>query len=242
MGSLLQNTIFGKHKTLDFSQNLVAYYKFDSNLNDTIAGKNGSNYNITYDSGIIGQAAVFNSASASVIEIPNHDVFNFSDGVNDIPFSISFWIYSTDNTTSQTLMYKANAGYNMQYVMQKLSGGQMTMALLSGNDGNLIRRAGGFTDLNTWVHFCFTYDGSKSANGLRWYKNGVLTQTEGTATGNYTGMPVTGENIFIGRVSWTWVFFLNAKLDEFYIWKNRELTPIEIAYAYNNGISGKILL
>lgn len=239
MGRLLQNTVFGKHKTPDLSKNLVAYYKFDTNLNDSINGKNGSNYNITHDSGIIDQAAVFNGAS--VMEIPNDDVFNFSDGINDIPFSISFWIYSTDNTTGQTLIYKANAGYNMQYVVQKLSGGQMTMALLSGNDSNLIRRGGGLATFNTWVHFCVTYDGSKNVSGLRWYRNGILTQDEGFTTGNYTGMPITGENIFIGRVSWTWVFFLKAKLDEFYIWKNRELTPIEIAYAYNKGLNGKTL-
>lgn len=241
----IRKTIFGstKVKIGDLSEKLVAYYKFDDNFNDSIAGLNGfaSRGYVGFNSGLLGKSAVFNPGNGSTIEIPNSPAITFTDGVNDIPFSISYWVYSRDNDSIQVILDKTGGGAGEEFRIGKFGGIGQNLVLFTDN-ANLIRRASNSADLNTWTHFCATYDGSKSPQGITLYRNGAISQDQGVMEGNYTGMPNTGRNLFVGSLNWTWAWFLNSDLDELYIWKDRVLTMDEVAYAYNQGLTGKTII
>ncbi|WP_289659514.1 LamG domain-containing protein [Flavobacterium panacagri] len=234
----LKKYYFAKKKQVkvnDLNISLVAYYKLDSDAIDLVNGVNGTSTNVSYiNSGKIGNSATFNGSNSLII-IPNSDNFNFSNSTNDLPFSISFWIYNMGNNAS-ALIYRRGAGAtNEQYAIQKLPNGQLVMNLFT-NTSNLIQGAtSGIADLNTWVHYLVTYDGTANVSGIKWYKNGVLASAAGSMTGTYTKMPIAVQNTVIGRISWTATGFLDARLDEFAIWKNRALTSSEALYLYNSG-------
>jgi hypothetical protein len=233
MGSL-KKYYFGKSKMRSLNEQLVAYYKLDANANDSIGTANGASTNISYaNAGKIGNCGTFNGAS-SLITIPDNTNFNFSNATNDLPFSMSFWIYNTGNGGDQAIIYRRGAGAsNEQWQIQKLSSGTMTVGLFT-NTTNLIRRGGGSADLNTWTHFTVTYNGSATASGITWYKNGVLNQDAPVLVGTYAKMPIAVQTTYIGRISFSGSGFLNARFDEFGIWKNRELTADEVLYLYNS--------
>lgn len=241
----LRKTIFGSNKVKigDLSEKLVAYFKFDGNFTDSISGLTATTPRGTvgFDSGIAGQGSNFSPNWASALQIQNSSAFTFTDGVNDIPFSISYWIYSRDDGNIQIILEKFSAGTTDEYRFSKFSGIGLNVVLFT-DQSNLIRRAAGPETLEGWTHYVATYDGSKSPQGIHLYRNGTSSEDEGVMEGNYTGMSMGNVNPYIGSANWTWLWWLNAKLDEFYIWKDRVLTPDEVEYVYNQGLTGKTII
>ena len=79
---------------------------------------------------------------------------------------------------------------------------------------------------NVSYNFSFTYDGSKTNNGIKFYINGILTSTTPLSTGTYTGMNIGTHPLVIGSASDN-NFKLSGELDEVSIW-NAELTAIQM--------------
>ena len=76
-----------------FSSN-IALYQLDGNANDTTTNYNGTASNVTYATGYIGNAAVFNGSS-SKITLPTGSPFNDSNTIK----AVSAWVKAGTSTS-----------------------------------------------------------------------------------------------------------------------------------------------
>jgi hypothetical protein len=235
----------------DLLTGLVAYWNFDSNGVDIIGSKSPIlNTGITFDAtGKINNAAIGNEANNQLLRYNDSDDFSFTSGSgNDLPFSFSFWLFvralplvgnwiiNKRNATSGGDEYQvfiggtsANSNKLLIYLFDRNS---------NGSYFELISVSGSFASPgSTWRHVAITYDGSKNINGIKVYLNGVEEVMVRNVIGTYTGMNNGPSTLGFFNSNWN---PLNGqrhlgRLDEFGIWKNRELTASEVAYLYNSG-------
>jgi hypothetical protein len=227
----------------NFLTNLVAYYAFENNANDSVGGKNGTLIGSpTFVSGKNGNAINFgNDATLRYINIADNNDFTFTNGTNDLPFSISMWVnFSSFSTTGNWLINKRGAtiGTDEWQIIRLTSSNSILLTLFNFNtNGNL---AGFFVlnSLNTWNNLVFTYSGNSAFSGLKIYLNGLNQSLTNASTGTYVRMPNGTSIVRAGEPSWS-PPPANAKhrglLDELAIWKNRELTSTEVTELYNAG-------
>ena len=94
---------------------LIGYWKFDSNSNDFSGNiHNGTDTGVNYSSGgKVGNSVTF-SGGTNRVAISQSTDFDFSSGGLDIPFSLSFWVYTTNSSASQWIISKRD-GTNAQW-------------------------------------------------------------------------------------------------------------------------------
>jgi hypothetical protein len=226
--------------------NLVAWYNFNNNVLDaTPNAHNGTEVGTpSYLTGIIGNAINFqNDATLRYVTVPDSDDFSFTNGVNDLPFSISFWVQNLANSATGNWYVSKRTGTltNAEYQIFRFTGSsQLVIALCSGGNFNnrieCLSTANPFA-LSTWAHIVFTYNGSGLASGLRIYVNGVNVTSSTATVGTYTGMSNTAANLGFGQALFSLINGLKHRgyMDLLGIWKNRELTLAEVNQLYNSG-------
>ncbi|MBS3056528.1 MAG: LamG domain-containing protein [Candidatus Aenigmarchaeota archaeon] len=105
------NRTLTKQEIFDNYFNLVGYWKFDGNVNDSGGNWNHGTIhgNISFEMGKFDQALNFNGYD-NYVEIPDSDVLDF--GVSD--FTVSFWVNTTDFRSPGTIISKLNkTGYSI---------------------------------------------------------------------------------------------------------------------------------
>lgn len=228
--------IFGRKYGADFLTDLYAYYQLNSNANDIVGGFNGISNNMNYsNAGINGNCGTFNGTS-SYIDSIDASSFDFSNATNDLPFTISIWLYSASNVGIQRFFQKrGNTATTDQWQLAKST--NVTQFILFTNATNYIGKIlTTAPTLNVWEHYVFTYDGSALSSGINIYKNGILTSASVISLGTYTKMPIGLTNPYIGRNSYANNNYWNGKIDELAVWRNRELNATEVAELYNSGV------
>lgn len=248
----IKKYVFGKDKKatgLDVA--LFAYYKLDSDYNDSLTGTyNGVGGGLVQiGAGKIGNGAYFGLYDFSKIDILEsiNQAFNFTDGTNDLPFTVSMWVkfdsFSDPNNESQGnwLINKRNAKnggdqWQMIKYMQQMQftkfdkANRMTLQTIAFPADRL--------SLNTWYHLVYTDEGTKMASGMRIYVNGVKQSVEDISIGGiYTGMSTQSTCVTIGAPGWGEIPSLgfNGTIDEIAVWKNRALNQSDINSLYNFG-------
>jgi hypothetical protein len=209
------------------SNNLISYYKAESNTNDSLNVNNGTAQGgLTYSSGKSGNAFTLNGTNAYV-EIGDkmdigYDSWTYSSWVN--PSSLTsgnyFSIFGKFQAANVVGRIWANFyGDKLQFGWQAFNVIQLeTLSTFS---------------TNTWYHLTFVID---RANNMRIYINGVLASVNVISGVNdlipyaiYTydnnfpfrlGAITSGDNV-------TPVAFFNGLIDELGIW-NRALSQSEI--------------
>lgn len=232
----MKKTIFGRKYGEDLANNLVHYWKFGGNSLDSIGSANGVDKMVSYSDGKINQAVNFTGAWDSFISVPYSQNFDFVNGANDVPFSISFWA-KRHSLSEGAIAYRASNSFFSWTIRTEGTLGYGLRLFSQNNSSNLIfcsANAGGL--LGTWQHIVFTYDGSKSMTGLKGYVNGVANFTLNTQV-SYAGMLSGNIGLAFGRRLEQGASYLNGSIDEFAIWKGRVLKPIEIMQVFNNGIN-----
>lgn len=228
------NYIFGKKYGKALIENLVAYYAFENNANDSHGGKNGTLVAGGYTTGKNGSAFEI-TAQNHVITVPDNDDFTFADGSSDLPFSFSCWLYTTSYSANGNRFFsKREASLVFEYLFL-VNASIFSFVLYSDNSGSLIKRfqCSNPTSLNTWFMLTFTYDGLSG----KIYINGNLQTTTTTITGSYSKMLNTNAILRIGSNNTTLASTAQlGRMDELAIWKNRELNATEVAELYNAGI------
>ena len=240
--TLMQNTIVDPYLA-----DLIAYYKLDANANDfSLAGNNGFVVGSpTYTAGKVGNAINFGTSTlANYVDIADDIDFSFTDGTNDLPFSVSCWVNVTQFSGILNQILRKRGTSNEEYQIYILSNGQIGLEKYSNGSGSIYQRilsAVGTITLNTWNNIIIT-NASTSLSGLNIYLNGVLllTVTRTTVGGTYTRMANGTANIQIGLG--TTNFKHRGLVDEYYIWKNRELTAVEALDIYTKGNTGITLI
>ena len=216
-------------------QNAVAYYKFDENSGDAIDVVNGYNGKlfggITQGvNGKIGNAYNFDGSSG-FIDIESEDDFNFTDGVNDVAFTIRCWV-KLNSANVQMLFGKAESGALEYYF--RIIGGKISLQLFSLNNTASHKRRDTIANVNTgsWTQIVVTYDGFSD---IKIYQNGVEESTNNASNGVYSNMAKTNTSVQISRNKFVNSQFINGKLDELVVIKGEAWSDVQVLEDYNNG-------
>ncbi|WNG18556.1 FG-GAP-like repeat-containing protein [Cystobacter fuscus] len=193
------------------------------NADDVYGALNGTlGSGVTFASGKVGQAFVFNGAND--IKIPDSPSLTFPTTL-----TVEAWINPTNVNPLQIIVSKNRAnggtGYNFG-----ISGGKLGFGFNNGTNFTLSSTT--TLPANTWTHVAAT----RNANVVKLYINGVLDATSTSAPNSALGdstLPLTigSENTVSGR-------FFTGLIDEPAVW-GAELTAAQIAGIYDAGTAGK---
>lgn len=229
------------------NKRLVAYYSFNNNnANDSLGNHNGTVVGTpTFVSGKVGNAIDFvNNDSLNNITIPDSNDFSFTDGTNDLPFSMSFWVNITANSSVGNVIISKRgtvAGNSeWQFTIFNISGFlQFTKIDKTNLSIQQNARHNTTLSLSTWYHFVITDNGTKTFSGMKIYINGVsVSLIDNSVGGTYTGMGNSTVALTLGNATQGFATTIKHRglIDEVAIWKNRELTAAEVTQIYNSGI------
>lgn len=240
---------YGSGGAKDFNPNIVGYYKFDSNPDDFSGlGYNGTTVGTpTYVAGKVSNSIDFNASLGNYINISDNSDFSFTNGSNDLPFSISMWVnFSSFASIGNWLINKRDATSGGDEWQLSFGDSRLTFAKFNHNNNGifqLIRSSLNPFVINTWYHICYTDNGSGLVGSGKLYINGVLNVNINANTGSYVRMNNGTSLTRIGQASFqlSGNYHHYGKIDELGIWKNRELTPSEVLELYNRGNVGETI-
>lgn len=174
------------HLPLDEAEGLVAGNKVIAEQTGTIKG------NALREPGRLGQALKFDGSNYV-------DAGQIGDFDNTDKFSISVWIQIASNDIGTVLskMDDDNAyrGYDLM-----IDGGKIAAHFVSHWPDNGFRIASkNPVSLNHWHHVVITYDGSKRAQGVKLYVDGVAQEFDVTTNNELSGSLKTDKPFHIGR-------------------------------------------
>ena len=148
-------------------------YKFEDNATDSEGNNNGTESNVTYATGYIDKAAIFNGTSSVITT-------NKSIGG---AFTISFWAKDTLFSTNYYLLATSTGGSTSGIVIGGANGsGTKYSFRLNQTSTGVFNFDSGVVDDSDWHHVVMTYDNTTSANSAKIYINGSLN-AQATATG-----------------------------------------------------------
>ena len=163
----------------------------------------------------------------SFIAIRDTSAFTFSDGSNDLPFTLEFWMYLKQNSDVPFIEKEGGTGDLEYYLGTDFSGN----LLFQTNDANFLD---GFSvsstsalPVNEWMHIAVVSTGGVSyENGISFYLNGQPISVNRIAAGNYIAMQNgTGDvTLAYSNINGT---YLSGSMDELRIW-NYARTQTEI--------------
>lgn len=207
------------------TDNLTAGYNLDGNSNDVLGSNNGTDTNVSYSAGKVGDAADFNSGSPSKIVLPSSVL------ISSTAFSISFWFKTS--TTSAQLLIDNDVFPSIRCYAIRISAsvsGKLSIYRFNTSQGfiNEVFHAGsGYADGN-WHFAAFTFS---TTNGVRIYVDNGTATTDANTTANYAA---SSNNTTLGQQVESSVAAYNGSLDMVYFW-SRELTSTEVSELWNGG-------
>ena len=190
-------------------------------IGGTTLGINGVDTAITYD----GIEATFNGTT-SFIEIPDNDIFSFTDGLgNDKPFTIEFTVNLVNLDNVIFINKRGNAGTDVEWQID-YSGGNLRIILFSGGtSSNQIQKYHTITlPLNTDIKLTYIYDGSGLVSGLKLLVDDVDVGLE-SSVGTYVGMSNTSATVVVGKAGWTNLVYLNGTMKSLKLYNHNVQTP-----------------
>ena len=218
---------------------LTAYWTADNIATDVHVNNLGGAWNSTshYATGINGEAFDFGSGnSIKYVDVPDNDLLSFTDGTNDVPFTISMWtyFYSFSNTGNWLINKRGNTSilneWQFIFYANQISFWKFSQARVITNTAYI-------PPLNQWIHLVYTCDGSKFGGKI--YANGIDITSSNVEVGNYVKMNNTNSPTIFGQAG------LNTSdqttkhrgmLDEVAIFNGTELTQLQIQDLYNGGV------
>lgn len=229
----------------NFLTNLVAYYSFDgSNATDIHTGTNNGTVigSPTFPSGKNSNCIDFgNDNNFNYVNIADSTDFSFTNGTTDLPFSMSMWVnFQGFGSVGSWLINKRGATSGSDEWQFVYAGGRFIFNKFQFNNNGIAQEINSNTGFstNTWYHVIYTDDGSGSIGSGRIYINGSLNvSSNSNIGGTYTRMNNGNSITRLGLNSWSTdsSFKHKGKLDEIAIWKNRQLTALEVTELYNSG-------
>ena len=249
--ALFGNTIMvlAKKKSQNpWLEGLVAYYPFDANGNDFSGNGNngvaggalpifGSNTNINGE-------VVFQN-NASYFTIPDSDSFTFSDGLQDLPFTFMGWLYFRQvSVFGNVLLDRRTTVTSGEWLFALDTNRTLYFRKYADNNATLTTVTSVAIPLNIWQHITYTDDGLGNLNSGKFYINGGLVGSNNSGSGTFTKMQNTTHFVRVANISSGLSVGAQhlGSMDDFYIYKNRQLTATEIQEVYNLGLNGQTLI
>ena len=174
--------------------------------------------------------------------ISDQDDFSFTNGSNDLPFSISAWVYVGDISSDDgPFISKSNFTTGGNEWLFKHGNGKLQFFLydnISSAAGDSIRTQAPSATLSdaTWHHVVATYSGNGSQTGMKVYTDGSQTTSTQSANGSYSRLRNTSTPVVIGATQ----DLANAnrvfedRIADCVVF-NKELTLAEVQEIYNSG-------
>jgi len=221
-------------------EGIASYWNLDGNSDDQIGSNDGTDTSITYVSGGVIDDCGNWQGSSSKIDIGSDSSLSFSSA-----FTYCFWVsWDVIETTELISKYEtvdSGNGVGVEYRINAV-GSTITATLFGQDDNSIYLRTTApiSRSINTWYHVCVTWSGGTAH--LKVYVDGSLgTQTQ-TSLGSFSSMTETTCKSLFGkfRLGGTSIS-LNGQMDEIYLF-NRELTPTEAEFCYNEGVAGRTLI
>jgi len=182
--------------------------------------------------------AMYFNGSSSFVEVADDDKFSFTDGTDDLPFSVSAWVKMDDATDFSIVNKFGSATATREWYFAAYDDYlELLFRDASGNDVAK-RSASTVTSYEgSWAHFAATYGGSGPNSTTSFasamndevtlYINGVaVSATNGGST--YGGMANTTQSLKIGFMDYGGNKYAQGHIRDVKIF-NRELTASEVA-------------
>jgi hypothetical protein len=151
-----------------FSSN-VALYQLDGNANDTTTNYNGTPTNITYGTGYIGQAAVFNGTNSYIsISATNTTPLDLSQE----NYSISAWVKFDTFSGDRGIISKWGTSASLRSILWWVSNGSIKF-IEGGSADSIHSSTATLSSTGTWYHLVYT----RSASESKIFINGSLDST-----------------------------------------------------------------
>ena len=205
-----------RYKIMALTDGLKAYYKLDSNANDSLGNYNGTATSMSWSAGKIGQAGSFNGSSSKIA---------IATTVKATGVSYVFWIYCSNINPSQDGKIVDIRNSSSIQLMSSIENYNVAFYVNDGSSSKITTPV----SKNTWTHFVLT-----SENGSqKIYKNGALATSD---TKSFNGTTIGGSGQ--GMIGQEWnngaPRYYSGLIDEVGIW-DRALSAGEVAELYNGG-------
>ena len=227
-----------------YETDLVASYNFDADFTDYTGNHNATSTG-TVSAGVLGgvvsNASEFDG-STGYLTVADSDDFSMTDGVSDVPFSVSCWVNYDQAPSSGSKWILSKWGPSgSEWTLVRTSASTLVFAISDGTDQIRVEKTLSFS-IGTWYNYVITYDGLGLASGIKFYINGVNGNFPSSTLGTYNGTSNTSQDLIIGTEDGNLAKTLDGKIDELHIWKNRELTAAEVTDIYNTELAGNSIL
>lgn len=211
-------TVFSVSLMSPTMADLVAYYQFEGDGSDSAGTADGTVGNeVTFDTGILGQGAVFGISALEGVNTIDAPVFD--PGAGD--FSITFWIKRTEEDSFDAdgifdALAVTGEGFQANFRSEPgdPAGSPANHMAFRIDDSNnnfiLIVDPGEISDTEEWHHFALTMD--RTADEAKIYRDGALAVTVSSAS--LTGTITPDRPLSIGGINNSGVLGLDGMLDE----------------------------
>jgi hypothetical protein len=209
---------------------MSAYWRFDSNVYDTVvdysgSGNNGSRNGISQGAGVFStESAVFEASQQEYVEVP-HD-----PSLSPQNFTISAWIKPSHTGGTMPIVQKTSGsttGYDL-IIDNYFSENRLGLKLQSSVDGTQRYRTEMSLQNNTWYHVAARYN----STDVELYVNGERVQQTGSAS--TATRDTSDQDMLLGASSViSGGNYYNGKLDEAKIY-SKALSDAEIRELYLN--------
>jgi len=219
---------------------LFAAYNGESNTNDSFGTNNGTAVGgLTYSTGKIGNAFVFNGSN-SYVSLPNNSLNSLTSD-----FSVSGWLYMPANTSNLYCVllsnvsndYTTGKGWSIFTYGNNIYFDVYYSGVYQNPNSVYVRlQANNTLTNNAWNHIAIA---RKNSTSSKIYINGSLvgsnTSTQNPATPTAAITPTIGVLSSVGVGNPLSSYAPNGtKIDALSVW-NKELTASEVSELYNSG-------
>ena len=230
--------IYNSGKGLNFTKwssslktDLVSLWKFDETSSATVCYDSHGNNDGTINGATVNQTGkvgkCYDYSGSDYV-----DMGNVLDYDGSSAFSISLWV-NPDTGTSMTFAGKLlNTAPNSGWSVFMRSDRYVEFYLVDtfGSD-YIVQRTSSQLTLGVWTHIVFTYDGSKTAAGIKCYIDGS-EETLSVQADALTGSTSTTASFSIGSRD-NVALFTDGGIDQVFIW-DKELSSSNAAWLYND--------
>jgi len=203
-----------------FDGNGVALYQLNGNATDISGNYDGTATNVTYGTGVFGQAGVFNGSS-SIIDLPNNS-FNFTT------VSVSFWLKLNSITGEDYVLDVYDQASNSARGYAISTDASNKIKFRAWDNSNFAEVFSSSTlSINTWYYIAMVATQTSASI----YINGSLDNSGSLNGFSFYAQQSTSIGAFRGTVGGGSVAFLDGSLDQLRIF-NTALDPLEVEALY----------
>ena len=180
--------------------------------------------------GIVAGGQVMDGAG-DYVEVADHDQLSFGDVVTDRPFSLSAWV--NPDADGGYLVSKDSAS-GVEYGLWQDDSGFLHFQLADDDGDQIAVQSTTAIPTGAWQYVTATYDGSRTAAGMRLYLGDTPLSTGDISSGTYDGAANNAASLRIGSSDRSGsAYDLDGTIDEVRI-ANAVRSPTWVAASYRS--------